>query len=74
MTSTRYVIAGEHGYLGDPGRDLMDSRFSEPLYDWTAAELAWQFVTIEKAVSVIRELKGTAKFAGCELYVCPVDV
>lgn len=68
---TWWVIQGELGFLGDPGKDLMDSRFSSPAYEWTTVEEAWHYATIERAIAVVRDLKSTKQFAGMDLYVCP---
>ena len=72
--TTWWMIAGADGYLGDPGGALMDSRFSEPLFDWCSDPTeAWHYATIERACLTINQLKGTERFAGVEMFVVPFD-
>lgn len=68
---TWWVIQGELGYLGDPGKNCAGAQSCAPTYEWTCVEDAWHYATIERAIAVIRDLKNTKQFAGLELYVCP---
>ena len=68
--TTWWVIQGELGFLGDPGKDRL-SISSPPAFEWTSAEEAWHFATLERAIKTVNELKETKAFAGMDLYVAP---